>query len=122
MAGDFVDLVAWRESVELAAAVIAEMRHVRGPSRAPAADQMIRAAESIPANIAEGHGRGLGRDCVRFLRIARASAAELESHLHVALAARRLPAGRTTALIDHSRRVRHLVHRLLTAIEARSRR
>jgi four helix bundle protein len=122
MGGDFVDLVAWRESVDLAVAVVAEMQHVRGPSGGAAADQMIRAAESIPANIAEGYGRGPGKDCARFLRTARASAAELESHLHVARRAQRLPADSTAALIGHTRRVRYLVHRLLTAIEARSRR
>jgi four helix bundle protein len=40
------------------------------------ADQLIRSAGSITANIEEGHGRGYGRDRVRFLKFSIASARE----------------------------------------------
>ena len=40
--------------------------------------QMRRAAVSIPANIAEGRGRGTGKDFARFLRITAGSVNELE--------------------------------------------
>ncbi len=40
------------------------------------ADQLIRSAGSIPANIEEGFGRGYGRDYARFLSIALGSARE----------------------------------------------
>jgi hypothetical protein len=53
MAGDFSDLVVWREAAALAADVIKHCRGLRGPGAASASDQMVRAAESIPANIAE---------------------------------------------------------------------
>ena len=48
-------------------------------------DQMKRAAVSIMANIAEGHGRRTKTEFANFLNIARGSAVELQSHLYVAL-------------------------------------
>jgi four helix bundle protein len=46
--------------------------------------QMTRAANSIPANIAEGSGRATARDFANFLVNARSSLMELDSHLTVA--------------------------------------
>ena len=46
--------------------------------------QMRRACAAIPANIAEGCGRGSNADLARFLQIALGSASELENHLLLA--------------------------------------
>ena len=44
------------------------------------ADQMRRAAISIPSNIAEGQSRGT-REFIQFLKVAKGSRAELETQL-----------------------------------------
>ena len=46
--------------------------------------QMRRACAAIPANIAEGCGRGSNADLARFLQTALGSATELENHLLLA--------------------------------------
>jgi four helix bundle protein len=46
--------------------------------------QIRRAASSIPANIAEGHGRENTQTFVQYLRIAQGSLKELEAHLLLA--------------------------------------
>jgi len=43
--------------------------------------QIRRAASSIPANIAEGHGRESTQSFIQYLRIAQGSLKELETHL-----------------------------------------
>ncbi len=46
--------------------------------------QVRRSATAIPANIAEGYGREGSGESVQFLRIARGSLKELETHLPLA--------------------------------------
>jgi four helix bundle protein len=81
---------------------------------------MVRAAESIPANLAEGYGRGMGPDGARLLRVARASAVELESHLRVAGLGGRLPVADVEALVARTRRVRALTNGLIRFAAHRS--
>jgi four helix bundle protein len=46
--------------------------------------QLLRAAVSVPANIAEGNARGTRRDYAHFISISRGSLAELETLLELA--------------------------------------
>ncbi len=48
-------------------------------------DQIRRAAISVMANVAEGFSQRSNREFVQFLFTAKASAAEVQSHLYVAL-------------------------------------
>jgi four helix bundle protein len=73
------NLVAHKKALEAAGIAITLVMRVPAPLKS-IADQVIRSASSVPANLAEGHGR-TGRDRLHFWRIAYASAKEVDSHL-----------------------------------------
>ena len=67
-------LIAHETALAAAATAIRLVRRVPAPLK-PIADQLIRSAASVAANLAEGHGR-FGRDRQHHWRIAYASATE----------------------------------------------
>ena len=69
------------------------------PRAAIVANQIRRAAVSIPANIAEGNGRFSRADYVRHLSIANGSLKELESHIMLASRTYALGADATDVLV-----------------------
>ena len=71
-------LDVYRLSIEYVAAAFASSRSLEGLHR-HARDQWLRAAQSIPLNIAEGNGKLSLKDRARFLDIARGSALECAS-------------------------------------------
>lgn len=64
--------------MDLAEAVYATVRLMPKQEEFRLTAQMVRAAVSIPANIAEGHARATRKDYAHFISISRGSAAELE--------------------------------------------
>jgi four helix bundle protein len=73
------NLIAHRKALEAATVAMSLVVRVPAPLKC-LADQVIRSASSVPANLAEGHGRK-GRDRMYHWRIAYASAKEVDSHL-----------------------------------------
>ncbi len=79
------DLAVWREAMNLALECYQLASSFPKHERFGLANQLQRAAISVPANIAEGHAREHTRDFLRFLSIAAGSVAELETHLIIAV-------------------------------------
>ena len=76
------------------------------------ADQVIRSASSVPANIAEGHGR-FGRDRLHHWRIAYGSAKEVDCHLRLLFHAGAVNPTRAQEALNLFDEVRAMTWRLL---------
>jgi len=71
-------------ATDVAVAVIRLAGAFGGPGAFARGDQIVRAALSVPSNIAEACGRGSVREFRQYLSIARGSAQELLTQLRIA--------------------------------------
>jgi four helix bundle protein len=75
------DLVVWQAAMALAEECYRLTRSFPREEMFGLTSQVRRAAASIPANVAEGHGRESTGSFIHSLRIAQGSTKELETHL-----------------------------------------
>ncbi len=75
------DLRVWQQAMDLAEACYRTTREFPKEELYGITSQMRRAAVSVAANIAEGHGREGRGEFIQFLRVAQGSLKELETHL-----------------------------------------
>ena len=105
------NLIAHEKALEAAGISVALAMRVPAPLKS-IADQVIRSASSVPANLAEGHGRS-GRDRLHFWRIAYASAKEVDSHLRLLARAGVVNGIEATRALETFDQVRAMTLRLL---------
>ena len=79
--GSFEDLEVWKKACRLTVRVYELLSSCNDFGLK---DQMTRAAVSIASNIAEGAERNTGPEFIRFLHIAKGSAAELRTQFYIA--------------------------------------
>jgi len=79
--------------------------------------QIKRAAASVPANIAEGHGLENTRAFIRSLRIAQGSLKELETHLMLAERVGVTAAGTTDAAMAKCESVGKMLRLLIRSLQ-----
>jgi len=80
----FEDLDVWQRACDLAVQVYKLTEEYEGLKRDYGLkDQIRRAAVSIGSNIAEGFERGSKKEFIQFLYIAKGSAGELRTQLHI---------------------------------------
>ena len=81
MESEFRNLVVWQRAMDLADQIYDAAALLPKDERFVLSQQMRDSALSIPANIAEGKGRWSVREYRQFVRHARGSALELQSHI-----------------------------------------
>ena len=118
MAESFEQLEVWQVAMDLAVGLpdvaLRFPQDYRWLAR-----QIMDSSESVPSNIAEGFERRLNGDFVRFLRIAKSSLGETESHLTYAHRRRLITEEEHSAFSNQALRVRQMLSRLISYLTKR---
>jgi four helix bundle protein len=114
---DHERLEVYRLSVDFAAWAFGLAGRLSGPHRS-IREQFLRAAQSVPLNIAEGNGKRPGADRSRFLQIARGSALECAAALDVIGACCAVPADVVLQGRDELFRVVSMLVKMIQANDA----
>jgi len=80
---NFKSIKAWKHADNLAIAVYSKTEFFPKEEMYGLTSQLRRAVVSVPANIAEGAGRGTLKEYLHFLYIARGSLSETEYLIHL---------------------------------------
>ncbi len=83
MINSYQDLKVWKKAMELVTDIYKVTRTFPNEELYGLTNQLRRAAVSVPANIAEGWGRGTTKGYIQFLRIARGSLLEVETPMTI---------------------------------------
>jgi len=118
---DFRKLKVWRKAFALALTTHKLALGVRGPAYVSLRSQLIRAAMSIPSNIAEGREQRTEKGFAHFLRHALGSATELENHYLLAREMSVIPQGACDAAIARTIEVKKMLHGLTNRLDGSDR-
>ena len=114
--GSYRDLIVWQRAMALAERVYAATRHYPRDEQFGLTSQTRRAAASVPANIAEGHGRGTRAYYASFLRIARGSLRELQTHLELSKRLGIISAAQVDPLLIDADEIGRMLHTLINRL------
>jgi four helix bundle protein len=114
------DLLVWQKGIDLV--VVAYKATATFPTSElyGLTSQIRRAATSIPANIAEGYGRGSRKEYLQFLQIAQGSLKELETHFIVSERLVYLTTAQTEGLLTQTDELGRMLGSLIRKLKTSS--
>jgi len=114
------ELLVWQKGIDLV--VIAYKAKAGFPKSETYGliSQIRRAATSIPANIAEGYGRGTRKEYLQFIMVAQGSLKELETHLIVSEKLSYLTASQAARLLTQTDELGRMMGSLIRKLKASS--
>lgn len=115
----FRDLRVWQVAIKLVTECYRLSRQLPDDERFGLTSQLRRAAVSVPANIAEGHGRGTTNAYINYLWIANGSLTELETHLVIAERLSYVSEEELAPAMDLIRQTGHMLVALRRSLESR---
>ncbi|MHB9139589.1 MAG: four helix bundle protein [Victivallaceae bacterium] len=110
----FEKLEVWKKACRLSVNLYKELKNCKDFGLK---DQILRAAVSIPSNIAEGSERNSNADYKRFLSIANGSAAECRTQLYIASEIGILSSEKATELIKEVKAISKMLQAFRNSID-----
>jgi four helix bundle protein len=116
---DYKKLKVWEKAHQLTLNIYQETADFPKEEMYGLTSQIKRAAASIPANIAEGSGRGGNTELIRFLHIAAGLDFELEYHILLAHDLKFLDSANYESLSNQIAEVKRMLTGLIQHLETR---
>lgn len=111
------DLRVWQEAMDLAEATYRLAQTMPASESFGLVAQVRRSAVSVPANIAEGYGRESTGSYIQFLKTARGSLRELETHVLLAQRVGLVARQDADKLLEITDNVAKKLHTVIRAIQ-----
>ena len=112
------DLRVWQLAMDLAELCYRITRRFPKDELYGLTSQLRRAGASVPANIAEGHGRNSRGEYIQFLRVAQGSLKELETHVLLAQRIGLAESKDVSGILDASEVLGKMLRALIRSLEA----
>ena len=110
------DLKVWNLGMDLAVELYQISRAFPAEERFGLTSQIRKSAISVPSNIAKGHARSSTRDYIRFLRISKASLAELETQAILSQRLGYFDRETITPFLDQTRTLGRMLNSLISKL------
>lgn len=114
------DLVVWQRGMELVEECYRLTQGFPQSEMYGLTSQLRRAAVSVPANIAEGHGRNSLKEYLQHLSIAYGSLMELETHLQIAARLHYLTPDQLAATLKKTEEVGRMLNGLTKSLKTKT--
>jgi four helix bundle protein len=114
------DLKVWQDAVSLAEDCYRLTRQFPRDELFGLTSQIRRASASVPANVAEGHGRENTGNFVQSLRVSQGSLKELETHLPLAERVGILPLPELEIVLGRCESLGKRVRALIRSLQSKS--
>ncbi len=115
----YKDLISWQKSYSLCLSIYKKTQTFPKSEQYGLTSQLNRSALSVPSNIAEGYTRFGTSEYLRFLYIAYASLAELETQLFLAKDLNYLKQNDFDTIIEMHKEVQRIMYGLIKSLKSK---
>lgn len=111
------DLKVWQTAMNIAENCYKLTRQFPRDELSGMTSQLRRSAASVAANIAEGHGHNSRGEYIEFLRVARGSLKELETHLILAARVGLISSDLIAQVLEQTEELGKMLRALIRSLE-----